>query len=304
MSDPAQTIAPAKPLRPRTTNLKLWVAIGTLLTFIVIAAGSRLLQIDPGPIDTSLIYAPPSAAHWLGFDDAGRDVVRLLIIGSWPSVIVGLCAAAVAVLIGGTIGLVAGYSRGWLDLILLRITDYFIVVPALPLAMVITAIWGADLWRMIVVIGILLWATTARVVRAQVKSGRERVYVQRAKALGAGPVHIIIHHILPQVLPLISTTGALAVALAILTQAALEFFGLGGADVLSWGTMIRFAFQRDALLNDAWWVIVPPGLCICTVITACYWLSQCLESAINPRLHTTDLRVRSFSRRLTPGDQP
>ena len=218
-----------------------------------------------------------------------------LVIGSWPSLVVGLAAAAVAVLIGGTLGLVAGYSRGWLDLILLRVMDYFIVVPALPFAMVITAIWGPGLTHMIVVIGILLWSTTARVVRAQVKSGRERLYVQRARAMGASHPHILIRHILPQVLPLIGTTGSLAVALAILTQAALEFFGLAGSDVLSWGTMIRFAFQRDALLNDAWWMIVPPGLCICAVITACYWLAQSLDSALNPRLRTTDLRIRSFS---------
>nr|WP_291306763.1 MULTISPECIES: ABC transporter permease subunit [unclassified Devosia] len=110
--------------------------------------------------------------------------------------------------------------------------------------------------------GLLLWSTTARVVRAQVKSGRERLYVQRARSLGAGHLHILLRHILPQVLPLIGTTGSLAVALAVLTQAALEFFGLGGTDLLSWGTMIRFAFQRDAMLNGAWWMIVPPGLCI------------------------------------------
>ena len=137
----------------------------------------------------------------------------------------------------------------------------------------------------------------AYILSAPTTRGKVSLYVQRAQALGAGHLHILLRHILPQVIPLIGTTGALAVALAILTQAALEFFGLAGTGVLSWGTMIRFAFQRDAMLNDAWWFVVPPGLCICIVITACYWLAQSLEKALNPRLSTTDLRVRAFSLR-------
>ncbi len=282
--------------RPRgfRPSAKLVMAVAILTCFLLVALAGRLLPLDPGPVDVTRIFNPPSAAHWLGFDDAGRDVLIQLVIGAWPSLAVGLSAAAVAVVVGGTVGLLAGYSRGWLDLVLLRIMDYFIIVPALPFAMVITAIWGPGLEHTIIVIGILLWSTTARIVRAQVKSGRERLFVQRARILGAGHGHILLRHILPQVVPLVGTTGSLAVALAILTQAALEFFGLAGTNMLSWGTMIRFAFQRDALLNDAWWVIVPPGLCICIVISACYWLSQSLERALNPRLQTTDLHIRSF----------
>lgn len=274
---------------------KLVAAIAILVGFALVAAAGLLLPLEPGPIDVDRIYGPPSTSNWLGFDDAGRDVLVQLVIGSWPTLVVGLSAALVAVLIGGVVGLLSGYSRGWLDLMLVRLIDYFIVVPALPFAMVITAILGPGLQNMILVIGILLWSTTARVVRAQVKSARERAYVERSRSMGAGHFHILRHHILPQVLPLIGTTGALAVALAILTQSALEFFGLAGSGILSWGTMIRFAFQRDALLNDAWWVIVPPGICITLVITACLWLSQCLEQALNPRLATTDLRIRSFA---------
>jgi len=276
--------------RPRP---KLLAAALLLLAFAFVAIAGPLLRLDAGPADVTRIFAPPSAAHWLGADDAGRDVLVQLVIGCWPSLVVGVSAAAVAVLVGGTVGLLAGYSRGWPDLALLRLMDYFIVVPALPFAMVITAILGASLLHTILVIGLLLWSTTARVVRAQVKSGRERTYVQRARTLGAGRLHILLRHILPQVLPLIGTTGSLAVALAVLTQAALEFFGLAGNDMLSWGTMIRFAFQRDALLNSAWWVVVPPGLCVCLFITACYWLAQSLEQAVNPRLAATDLRARS-----------
>lgn len=294
MSGIAMTKVSAAPRGRLRPSSKLVVATTILACFVLIALAGRFLPLDPGAIDVSRVFAPPSAAHWLGSDDAGRDVLIQLIIGAWPSLAVGFSAAAVAVLIGGTIGVLAGYSRGWLDLMLLRVMDYFIVVPALPFAMVITAIWGPGLSHMIIVIGILLWSTTARIVRAQVKSGRERLYVQRARMLGASHIHILVKHILPQVLPLIGTTGSLAVALAILTQAALEFFGLAGTAVLSWGSMIRFAFQRDAMLNDAWWVVVPPGLCICVVITACYWLAQSLERALNPRLRTTDLRIRSF----------
>lgn len=278
----------------RAAGPKFYAAVLILVCFALIALAGRFLNLDPGPIDVTQMFAPPSMRNWLGSDDAGRDILIQLIIGAWPSLVVGLSAAVVAVLIGGAVGMVAGYSRGWIDLVLLRIMDYFIVVPALPFAMVITAVWGPGLGHMILVIAILLWSTTARVVRAQVKSGRERLYVIRARLLGASHLHVLFRHILPQVLPLIATTGSLAVALAILTQAALEFFGLAGTAVLSWGSMIRFAFQRDAMLNGAWWVVVPPGVCISIVITACYWLAQSLETSLNPRLRTTNLRMRSF----------
>jgi peptide/nickel transport system permease protein len=300
LGGPDAASAPAWNIR-RALGPRLVAATLILAGFAFVALAGRFLDLDPGAIDVSRIFQPPSTAHWLGSDDAGRDILAQLVIGAWPSLVVGLSAAAVAVLIGGTVGILAGYSRGWLDLVLLRVMDYFIVVPALPFAMVITAVWGPGLGHMILVIAILLWSTTARVVRAQVKSGRERLYVIRARMLGASHLHVLWRHILPQVLPLIGTTGSLAVALAILTQAALEFFGLAGTAVLSWGSMIRFAFQRDAMLNGAWWVVVPPGVCICVVITACYWLAQSLETALNPRLRTTDLRTRSFHVLPLPG---
>jgi peptide/nickel transport system permease protein len=278
----------------RRIEVKAVVALTVLVAFTVMAIAARLTGLQSGDADVANIYGAPSAQHWLGLDDAGRDVLTQLLIGSWPTLLIGLSAACVAMMIGGAVGLMAGYSRGWLDLLLLRVTDYFIVVPALPFAMVITAVWGPGIFHMIVVIGVLLWATTARVVRAQVKSGRERVYVQRVRILGASHLHVIVRHVLPEVMPLIATTGALAVAHAILMQAALEFLGLGGAESLSWGTMIRFAFQRDALLNGAWWFVIWPGVAISLVIASCYWLSQSVEKAINPRLRSSDLRIRSF----------
>lgn len=293
---PGNAVAEANESKSRKAHSpKLVAALAILTGFAGIVVAGLVLPLDRGLINVERIYQPPSLDHWLGFDDAGRDVLVQMVLGAWPSLVIGLAAATVAVLIGGIVGILSGYSRGWLDLVLVRLIDYFIIVPALPFAMVVTALVGPGLRNMILVIGILLWSTTARVVRAQVKSVRERAFVERSRSLGAGHFHVLRLHILPQVLPLIGTTGALAVALAILTQSALEFFGLAGSGVLSWGTMIRFAFQRDALLNGAWWVIAPPGLCITMVITACIWLSQCMEQALNPKLENTDLRVRSFS---------
>src|SRR6185312_1689051 len=152
-----------------------------------------------------------SWSHPLGLDDGGIDMVSLLIQGGRVSLIVGFAAALVAMVIGGTIGIVAGYFGGWLDGLLMRITDYFLVIPDLPLAIIVAAVWGASLTHLIFVIALLLWTTTARIVRAQVKSVRERVYVQRARALGASDLRIIFRHVLPQIGPLLMANTVLTI---------------------------------------------------------------------------------------------
>src|SRR5207302_6751846 len=195
--------------------------------------------------------------------------------------------------IGGTIGVLAGYFGGKVDTILMRITDYFLVIPDVPLMIVVAAIWGPSLFHIVIVIGILLWTGTARVLRAQVKSVRERVYVKRARSLGAGHLRIVFQHVLPQVAPLLIANTVLTIAYAIFDESALAFLGVGVPGV-SWGIMLQHAFDRTAMTRGAWWAFVPPGVSIGLVVIGCYLMGQSIEDALNPRLRVAHLSIRSW----------
>jgi peptide/nickel transport system permease protein len=247
------------------------------------------------------VFAPPSASHWLGLDDGGFDMLSLMLHGARVSLVVGFAAALVAMLIGGTVGLLAGYFGGRTDVVLMRLTDYFIVIPDIPLMLVAAAIWGRSLTNIIIIIGVIYWTTTARVIRAQVKSVRERVYVKRARAIGATHARVLFRHVLPQVAPLLVAITVLAVAVAIFAETAIAFLGLGDPTLISWGRLIENAFARSAISVDAWWAIVPPGLAVVVVVLACTMLGRTLEDSLNPRLRVGHLSVRRFRLRPLPG---
>ncbi len=240
------------------------------------------------------VYAPPSSEHWLGLDDGGIDMLTLMMWGARVSLMVGFAATVVAILIGGTVGVTAGYFGGRTDTVLMRITDYFLVIPDVPLMIVIAAIWGPSFSHIILVIGLLLWTSTARIIRAQVKSVRERVYVKRARALGAGNARIVFRHILPQVAPLLVANTVLTIAVAIFAETALAFLGLGDPARISWGRIIDFAVKGNAISARAWWAIVPPGVAVALVILSCTLMGQALEDALNPRLRVAHLAARGF----------
>jgi peptide/nickel transport system permease protein len=247
-------------------------------------------------------FAPPSSEFPLGLDDGGIDMLSLTIYGARVSLIVGFAAAAVAMLIGGTIGIIAGYFGGKTDVALMRVTDYFLVIPDVPLMIVIAAIWGRSLTNIIIIIGVLYWTGTARIIRAQVKSVRERVYVRRAQSLGASDSRIIFRHVLPQVAPLLVANTVLTVAVAIFAETALAFLGLGDPSLISWGRMIENAFVSNAISVDAWWAIAPPGIAVAVVILACTLLGTAIEDALNPRLRVGHLSVRRFRLRPRPAE--
>lgn len=235
------------------------------------------------------IFAPPSPEHLLGQDDAGKDVLSATIYGSRVSLFVGISAAVIIVLFGAAIGILAGYFGGRVDIILMRMTDAVLVVPALPLMLVIISIAGRGLVNIILVIGLLSWAYMARIVRAQTMSVRERKYILRVRAVGVGELSIITFHILPQVLPVIFAEGTLDVSFAILSEATLSFLGLGDPTLISWGSMLNRAFLRGAVANRAWWVLLPPGIAIAWVTLGFTFLGNALQEIINPRLKTHHL---------------
>jgi peptide/nickel transport system permease protein len=248
------------------------------------------------PIGVADIYQPPGPGHLLGTDDAGRDVLSNFLFGSRVSLTVGFFASFISMAIGGLIGIVSGYFGGRVETVLMRFTDIMLVIPDLPLAVVLVALTKPSLINIIVVIGILGWTGTARLVRSQTLSVKQRKFVLRARAIGAGDGHIIRRHILPTVLPLMVANTVLVISLAVLNESTLSFLGLSDPTVVSWGQMLNFAFTRGAMSTGAWWALVTPGLGIVWVVLGCTLLGHGLEQVLNPRLEwhhlSTPLRPR------------
>lgn len=269
--------------------------------FVVLAVFSRSC-VPMALMSGSVASIAPSLAHPLGLDDGGIDMLSLLMEGGRMSLTVGFAAALVAMVIGGGIGIAAGYFGGWVDTVLMRITDYFLVIPSLPLAIVIAAVWGPSLSHLIVVIALLLWTSTARLIRAEVHSDPGAgLRSARARALGAGHGRIILRHVLPQIGPLLVANTVLSVASAIFDESALAFLGLGDPTAITWGKIIELAFLRTAVTAGAWWAVVPAGLCVAMVIVACFWIGQAVEDALNPRLAVAHLSPRTFAVRTITG---
>jgi peptide/nickel transport system permease protein len=263
-----------------------------MIFFVLVAIFGPLLasKCDLSPIchPDNPALDPPSARFWLGTDVQGRSVLSLTIWGAQVSLIVGLAATLITVVIGSVVGLIAGYYGGWRETTLMRLTDWFLVIPFLPLAIVLAVILKPSLYTVIFVIGITTWPSTARVIRAQVLSLKTRAYVERARALGASDWHLITRHILPNVGPLIFANTILIVAGAILTETTLSFLGLGPdpAVNISWGTILELAFGQGAAFAGYWWWIVPPGVAIILLVLAFTMIGYALDDILNPKLRT------------------
>lgn len=268
------------------------VGMGMLAVVIIMALFAPwLAPYDPNKrvqVTPEDILAPPDAQHWLGRDDAGKDVLSLLIYGARVSLIVGFVSSFFSMFIGTIVGLTAGYYGGRVSNTLMRITDFLMVIPDLPLMLVIISVWGRGLWKIILVISLLYWTYTARLVRSQVISIRERQFVLRARALGASDFRIIMRHTLPQVMPLIITMAVLDISSSIIAELTLSFLGLGDPTLISWGMMLNFAFER-AVSRMAWWFLLPPGFAIVWVSLSIILIGNALEEIVNPRLKTHHL---------------
>lgn len=230
------------------------------------------------------VLLPPGPEHWLGTDDLGKDVFAGVVIGSRISLLVGLAATVISMVIGAIIGIAAGYYGKNVDTLLMRFTDIFLVIPWLPLMLVMAALLGPSLGNIIFVIGITSWAGTARIIRSQTLSIKERPYVERARAIGSGDAHIMVHHILPNVFPLIFANTILVAAVAILSETTLSFLGMGDPTRLSWGMMLHFAFDMGAVSFGAWWWLIPPGVCVVLVVLGFTFVGYALDEVLNPKL--------------------
>lgn len=258
--------------------LSVIVALALLAPWITDAEGLEVTKATGGVLE------PPSSEYWLGTDDNGRSVVTLLIWGSRISLLVGLLATAISMLLGTVVGLTSGFFEGWPAAVLFRLTEWFLVIPFLPLAIVLASVLGRSLLNIAVVIGVTSWAGTALLIRSQTMSVKERAYLERARVLGAGRWHQMTRHVLPNVAPMIFANTTLTVAIAILSETTLSFLGLGDPTRVSWGSMLEDAFSAGAMTTGAWWYIIPPGVCVVLVVLSFTLIGQALEEAFNPRL--------------------
>ena len=259
-----------------------------LLTFFVLMAAFAPLLADADGLQitkaTGGVLEAPSAQFPLGTDDSGRSVLTLLIWGSRISLFVGLFATAISMVIGTLIGLASGFFEGWTARILFRFTEWFLVIPFLPLAIVLASVLGRSLYNVALVIGVTSWPGTAFLIRSQTLSIKERPYLERARVLGAGRWHQMSRHVLPNVMPMVFANTTLTVALAIIAETTLSFLGLGDPTRVSWGSMLDDAFSVGAMTTGAWWFIVPPGVCVVLVVLGFTLVGQALEEVLNPRL--------------------
>ncbi|GAB3933317.1 ABC transporter permease [Kribbella albertanoniae] len=264
-----------------------------VLAVAVVLALVAPLFIDSGVTNvvsgTGAKLAPPSWDYPLGTDESGRSVLLMIWWGSRTSLLIGFLAALLSMVIGTVLGIAAGHFRGWAGAIVLRVTDWFLVLPSLVTALVLAAILGGSTATIIIAIGVTSWPSTARLIRAQTLAVEARPYIERSLALGAGHWHITTRHVLPNVAPLLLASTTLEVASAIVTESTLAFLGVS-ANKTSWGTMLRGSYDWGAATAGAWWYILIPGLCIVAVVMAFTLCGRALETVLNPRLRTRAAR--------------
>ncbi|HZN77626.1 MAG TPA: ABC transporter permease [Micromonosporaceae bacterium] len=261
-----------------------------LVVFATVAIAAPLLADAEGLSLTKATgprLAPPSLAYPFGTDEDGRSVLTEVIWGSRISLLVGLAATVISMVIGTLVGIGSGHFRGFGGGLLGRLTEWFLVIPYLPLAIVLATVFPPDVPRIIaviIVIGVTSWSGTARLIRAQTLSIEERPYLERARALGGGHWHQMSRHILPNVMPLVLANTTLTVSIAILAETTLSFLGLGDPLRMSWGKILDNAYSGDVITSGAWWWALFPGLAVVLVVRAFNMCGRAIERVLDPRL--------------------
>jgi peptide/nickel transport system permease protein len=280
-----------------TDELSVKLSMLTVAGFVVIAIFApyiathqplkRQYQGDDGIlidkwVEPSLFGA--NSEYLLGTTAEGFDIFSQLVYGTRAALMVGLIAAVFTAGIGTLVGLVAGYYGGKIDDALMRLVDFLYGMPLLPTVIVLVAVLGPNLWNIILALIVLQWRSTARVIRSQSLSLRERPFVKAAEVAGAGDWHIISRHLAPNVLPMTFLYGSFGIAWAILAEAGVSFIGLGDPNTVSWGTMLQASRAYSALSFGAWWWFVPPGICIGLLVISGFLIGRGYEEITNPKL--------------------
>lgn len=267
--------------RAGLTGLVVLAAVIALALLAPLLAPANTLDVTQ---ITSGQNEPPSWANPLGTDPAGRSVLAMLVWGARISLLVGFSATAVSMVIGTVVGMAAGHFTGLTQAVFMRVIDFFLVVPGLVLAIVLSSIIGPGVATIIIAIGITSWAGTARLVRSQTLTVESRAYIERSWALGASDAHVIRKHVLPAVMPLVLANTTLTVGSAVIAESTLSFLGLGDPGSISWGSMLKTALDTGAATGGFWWYVLSPGLAIVAVVLCFTLVGRALESVINPTL--------------------
>jgi peptide/nickel transport system permease protein len=227
------------------------------------------------------LLQPPSSQFWFGTDDLARDIWSQTIFGSRISLTIGFVAALITVISGTLLGLLAGYYGKMLDEVLMRIVDFFMMLPELPLMIVLAAVLGPSMWNIILVVSLVSWPTTARVVRSQVLSLKERPFVESSRCIGASNFQLMFSEILPNVVPLMFAQAVIMITEAIYAEAVLSFLGLGDPTSISWGMMLHSVFESGVIAESYWWVI-PPIVSIVALIVSFSLLGTAVSDILEP----------------------
>ena len=272
-----------------------WPLVAVIILLLVAVAailGPWLAPLDPNRQNIVLRLAPPlaegrrGAIFWLGTDGLGRDVFSRLLYGARVSLLVGICSILVGGTIGVVAGLVSGYFGGWIDDVVMRLGDIQLAFPFILLAVLFLVVLGPGLLNIIIVLGIGQWVTYARIVRGQTLSLREKEYVEAARALGDSTMSVIFRTILPNIIAPLTVIASFNVASVILSEASLSFLGLGvPVSVPTWGSML--ADSRDQLMANKWWLALFPGMAIVLTVLSFNILGDWLRDFLDPRLKTT-----------------
>ncbi|GDX31783.1 ABC transporter permease [Actinomycetes bacterium] len=257
--------------------LAIFIATAILAPILIPDAALDVTKADGGR------FEGPSLSYPLGTDESGRSVLLLLAWGTRISLTVGIAATIISMVLGTAFGIAAGHFRGVGSHALVGVTDWFLVIPFLPLAIVLATVLGPSTTNLIIVIGITSWAGTARLIRAQTLSIEGRPYLERSKALGAGNWYQMSRHVLPNVFPLVLANTTLTVAIVILSETTLSFLGLGDPQAPSWGALLDRAFSSGAVSRGAWWYVLPPGICVVLVVLAFTLVGRAMERIVDPR---------------------
>lgn len=256
-------------------GLLLFLTLATLLTPILAPHDPDAVNLATGRL------LGPSAAHWMGTDELGRDILSRVLYGARISLAIGFLAVAIAITLGTAIGAVAGYAGGWVDAVLMRLVDLFLSFPRLVLLITVVAVFQPSIPLIVIVLGLTGWMGVSRLVRGQVLSVREREYVQAARALGYRPSRVLGRHVLPNVLTPVIVAATLGIGNAILAEAALSYLGLGvQPPTASWGNIIQSGGDR---IVDAWWITTFPGLAIVLTVMSFNLVGDGLRDAFDPR---------------------
>ena len=263
-------------------NYAAVVGLFILIIIILMALfGPFLYGTDPFEIVWAPLTPPGEEGFLLGTDYLGRDLVAGILVGGRATLAVGISAALITIIIGITVGSLAGFYRGWVEELLMRITELFQVLPTLLFAMVLVALFGASLQMIAIAIGVVSWTSVARLARSEFLKIRELEYVKAARAVGASNTRLIWRVILPNALPPLIAQSALIVGVAILFEAGLSFLGLGDPNVMSWGLML--GSNREYIL-EAWWAVTFPGFIIFLTVLSISLIGDGLNDALNPKL--------------------